>query len=163
MQLTLKEMRIREIVPEDRDDVLRLLEATGVFQNYEIEVADEVIQASIDPASGYLSHIIVNEENRAVAYACWGPTPCTSGTFDLYWIAVHPDYQQHGLGRQLMNFVEADIQPKGARLLLIETSSYSDYEDARKFYSRSGYKQLAVIPDYYRQGDHKIVYGKNFV
>jgi len=162
-ELTLNVMQIREIVSEDKADVLRLLESTGVFQNHEIKVAEEVIEESLDPAAGYHSICMVNEENRAVAYACWGPTPCTEGTFDLYWIAVHPDFQKHGIGKQLLEHIELQISCSGGRLMLIETSSFSDYEDARRFYARSGYRQIAMIQDYYRPGDHKIIYAKNFV
>ena len=162
-ELTLNVMQIREIVPEDKEDILRLLEATGVFQDHELKVAEEVVQESLDPANGYFSLCVVNEENRPVAYACYGPTPCTSGTFDLYWIAVHPDFQKHGVGSQLMHHIEAQVVRLSGRLMVIETSSYSDYEGARRFYARSGYKQMAMIQDYYRQGDHKIIYGKNFV
>jgi len=156
-------MRIREVVPEDRKDLLRILEATGVFKDYEISVADEVIQESLKPASDYHSFCFVNEENRSVGYVCWGPTPCTAGTFDLYWIAVHPDFQAHGLGKKLLSFAEQQVKTDGGRLMLIETSSMTDYEATRRFYISNGYQQLAMVPDFYRMGDHKIIYGKNFL
>jgi ribosomal protein S18 acetylase RimI-like enzyme len=156
-------MRIREVVPEDRIDLLRILEATGVFQDYEIVVADEVLRDSLLPASGYHSRCCVTEADRPVGYVCWGPTPCTSGTYDLYWIAVHPEYQGHGVGKLLLNHAEEQVRQESARLMIIETSSINDYEATRKFYSQNGYQQYAIIPDFYRQGDHKIIYGKNFV
>jgi ribosomal protein S18 acetylase RimI-like enzyme len=156
-------MRIRELVPEDRTDLLKILEATGVFKDYEIEVADEVIRDSMIPTSSYRSRCCVNEEDRAVGYVCWGPTPCTSGTFDLYWIAVHPDYQGHGVGKKLLHCAEEEARQRNARLMIIETSSVNDYDSTRKFYLNSGYQQFALIPDFYRQGDHKIIYGKSFV
>jgi ribosomal protein S18 acetylase RimI-like enzyme len=156
-------MRIREVVPEDRKDLLKILEATGVFQDYEIQVADEVLRDSMTPASGYHSRCCVNEEGRVVGYVCWGPTPCTSGTYDLYWIAVHPDFQGHGVGKLLLHYAEEHAQQEKARLIIIETSSLNDYDGTRRFYSKNGYQQYAIIPDFYRQGDHKIIYGKSFV
>ena len=156
-------MRIREVVPEDRNDLLKILKATGVFQDYEIVIADEVLRDSLLPASGYYSRCCVTEENCVVGYVCWGPTPCTSGTYDLYWIAVHPDFQGNGAGKLLLNYAEEQAQHEKARLMIIETSSINDYDATRKFYSQNGYQQYAIIPDFYRQGDHKIIYGKNFV
>ena len=156
-------MRIREVVSEDRTDLLKILEATGVFQDYEIAVADEVLQDSLLPASGYFSRCCVTDQDRTVGYVCWGPTPCTSGTFDLYWIAVHPDFQGKGIGKLLLQHAEEKAQQEKARLMIIETSSINDYEATRKFYLQNGYQQYAIIPDFYRQGDHKIIYGKNFV
>ena len=156
-------MRIREVVAEDRNDLLGILEATGVFRDYEINVADEVIQDSVKTPSSYRSCCFINETDRAIGYVCWGPVPCTSGTFDLYWIAVHPDFQGYGIGKQLLQHAEADARKQGGRLMLIETSSVSEYEGTRSFYLRNGYNLLATIPDFYRQGDNKIVYGKNFI
>ena len=156
-------MRIREVVAEDRTDLLKILEATGAFKQYEIEVADEVLQDSLKPASDYKSYCAVNEENRAIGYVCWGPTPCTSGTFDLYWIAVHPDCHEHGIGKQLLKYAEDHVRTEGGRLMVIETSSMEGYDNTRSFCVRNGYKQLALIPDFYRSGDDKIIYGKNFL
>jgi len=156
-------MRIREVVAEDKDDLLKILEATGVFKDFEIEVAREVIEESLNPASDYHSFCITNEENRAIGFVCWGPTPCTAGTYDLYWIAVHPEFQKNGAGKQLLSFAEKRAQTEGARLMIIETSSLQQYEATRAFYARSEYKQLAMISDFYRPGDHKIIYGKNFL
>lgn len=155
--------KIRELVPDDREDLLKILKNTGVFKNYEIEIADELIQDSLKPASDYFSFCAVNEENRVVGYVCCGPTPCTSGTFDLYWIAVDPTRQGHGIGKQLLKQAEKFVLEKGARLMLIETSSTADYDNTRYFYLNNGYQQLAVIPDFYRPGDGKIIYGKTFV
>jgi len=156
-------LRIREVSEEDLTDLLKILEATGVFQDYEIAVADEVLRASLHPTSGYFSRCCVTEEGRAIGYVCWGPTPCTSGTFDLYWIAVHPEYHGRGAGKLLLQFAEEGIRKERARLMIIETSSVNDYSATREFYLRNGYQQFAIIPDFYRQGDHKIIYGKNFV
>ena len=41
-----------------------------------------------------------------VGYACWGPTPGTQGTYDLYWIVVDPTWQGKGVGTQLLDAVE---------------------------------------------------------
>lgn len=155
--------KIRELVPDDREDLLKILKNTGVFKNYEIEIADELIQDSLKPASDYFSFCAVNEENRLAGYVCCGPTPCTSGTFDLYWIAVDPTRQGNGIGKQLLKQAEKFVLEKGARLMLIETSSTAEYDNTRKFYLNNGYQQLAVIPDFYRPGDGKIIYGKTFV
>src|SRR5205085_12524048 len=55
-------------------------------------------------------------------YACFGPTPATDRTFDLYWIAVHPDAQRSGAGAALMDDVERQLEAR-ARMIVIETSS----------------------------------------
>ena len=32
-------------------------------------------------------------------------SPVTQGTFDLYWIAVDPDFQKQGVGSKLLDFL----------------------------------------------------------
>jgi hypothetical protein len=57
-------MRIREVVAEEKNDLLKILKATGVFKDFEIKVAREVIGESLSPASNYNSFSSINEENR---------------------------------------------------------------------------------------------------
>ena len=57
-------MRIREVVAEEKNDLLKILEATGVFKDFEIKVAREVIEESLNRASDYNSFNRINEENR---------------------------------------------------------------------------------------------------
>jgi ribosomal protein S18 acetylase RimI-like enzyme len=156
-------MRIREIVPEDRSELIRILKATGVFKEHEIEVADEVLQDSLQPATTYRTCCIVDDQEVLLGYVCWGATPCTSGTYDIYWMAVDPSRQRSGAGTQLMEYAERCIREEAARLVLLETSSTPEYDATRRFYLGMGYQQLALVPDFYRPGDHKIIYGKNFI
>ncbi|HEY3787759.1 MAG TPA: GNAT family N-acetyltransferase, partial [Urbifossiella sp.] len=71
--------------------------------------------------------------------------------------------QGRGLGRQLLEFVEADIRARGGRLLLIETSSMPRYEPTREFYRKRGYGIAAQIPDYYTDGDGLVIYSKRLI
>jgi ribosomal protein S18 acetylase RimI-like enzyme len=95
-------------------------------------------------------------------YACYGPTPLTEGVFDLYWIAVHPEAQGHGIGRQLIGYVEKDILARGGRMLLIETSSREDYGATIGFYERTNYELAARIKNFYHPGDDKLIFLKEF-
>ena len=58
-----------------------------------------------------------------LGYCVFGPTPCTLGTFDLYWIAVDPGVQSRGVGTVLLKEVEGRLTRSNARQVIIETSS----------------------------------------
>jgi hypothetical protein len=45
--------------------------------------------------------------------------------------------------------------------LVIETSSTPRYDKTRRFYERSGYRQVAVVPDYFEDGDHMVLFHKD--
>ncbi len=95
-------------------------------------------------------------------YACYGPTPGTVGTFDLYWIAVHPSAQGTGGGRQLLREVEDRVTAEGGRMLIVETSSRADYEGTRRFYDRGGYREGARVRDFYAPQDDRVIYTRRF-
>jgi ribosomal protein S18 acetylase RimI-like enzyme len=97
-----------------------------------------------------------------VGYACYGPTPGTDRTFDLYWIAVDPASQRAGIGTILLDEVERRLQGQHARLLVIETSSRSDYALTRAFYGRRGYADAARVREFYAPGDDRIILTKRF-
>ena len=93
--------------------------------------------------------------------ACWGPTPGTEGTHDLYWIVVDPERQGAGIGGALLAHVEEILSAVGDRLLVAETSGRADYALTRGFYQKHGFTRAATIPGYYAPGDDLVVYTKD--
>ena len=93
-------------------------------------------------------------------YACWGPTPLTSATYDLYWIATHPDCHGLGFGRALMEYVESSVRRENGRILLVETSSKESYGNTVRFYRILGYEETSRIRDFYDVGDDKLIFVK---
>ena len=127
----------------------------------EVVVAEELIDSYLADAyrSGY--HILVSEvDSVVVGYICYGPTPLTEGTWDIYWMAVAPQMQGKGIGTALIESAEKNIKKAQGRLALIETSSKPEYERTRRFYRAQGYKVVCRIPDFYAPGDDKLTLQK---
>ncbi|MGQ9457612.1 MAG: GNAT family N-acetyltransferase [Anaerolineae bacterium] len=110
-------------------------------------------------ASGYL-FLVCKEEAQVLGFLCFGPTPLTTGTFDLYWIAVDPSAQGQGVGHALMERMEREVALRAGRLILVETSGTLAYAEARRFYEACGYHYQAVVHDFYRPGDDLVILGK---
>jgi ribosomal protein S18 acetylase RimI-like enzyme len=168
----------------DRERVREILVATQSFRASEIEVAlelfDEVFPPENSPRGAALASPTAGADNTAVStpdysflgaftpeqeligYACWGPTPDTDRTFDLYWIAVDPGVQGSGSGTILLREVERRLAGQSARLLVVETSSRSDYESARAFYLRRGYAEAGRVREFYAPSDDRIIFTKRF-
>jgi ribosomal protein S18 acetylase RimI-like enzyme len=85
------------------------------------------------------------------------------GTWDIYWIAVDPEYQKRSLGRALLDHVETIIRERGGRMSVLETSGRAEYLPTRGFYLKCGYTEAAVIRDYYGTGDSMVLYTKRLV
>jgi ribosomal protein S18 acetylase RimI-like enzyme len=99
-------------------------------------------------------------DNTLVGYACYGPTPSADGTFDLYWIAVHPAAQGAGAGGRLLREVERRVRIRGGRLLIVETSSRPPYARTRRFYDACGYREAARVADFYAPADDRVILAK---
>ncbi|MBI4420098.1 MAG: GNAT family N-acetyltransferase [Gemmatimonadetes bacterium] len=147
--------------PEHRDRVQEIVESTRVFRGEEIEIALEVFESAVEaPGMDYTSVGAFDEEGQLLGFACYGPTPCTVGTWDLYWIAVDPAAHRQGVGRKLLEVVERNIGAEGGRLVVAETSSRADYDPTRAFYQATGYAVAARVADFYAPKDDLVVYTK---
>lgn len=137
-----------------------LVRDTGLFREAEVRTAVELLDEALDGDDDY-RFLGAFDGDELVGYACFGPTPDTVGTFDLYWIAVDKRRQGSGIGTQLVTAVEQRLSAVGGRLIVVETSSRSDYDATRRFYEAKGYTRTATIPGYYAQGDDLVIYIKD--
>jgi ribosomal protein S18 acetylase RimI-like enzyme len=158
------DFKIRPMVKKDRSVLKEMLGTIAEFSPEEQNVALELMDAYLKKGeiSGY-SHLVAQVEFSPAGYICYGPTPLTEGTWDVYWMAVAPDRQRLGIGRALLQAAEDNIMQADGRLILIETSSKSGYERTRKFYWSMAYELLARIPDFYSRGDDKLIFCKYMV
>jgi len=149
---------IRPSAPSDRDSIIQMAVATGFFRPDEIEVAKEVLDESLAQGRAFPYQSYTAEAGgRIVGWLAFGPTPCTLGTYDIYWIVVAPDVQRRGIGSALLKHAEKIIQERGGRLIVVDTSTRPIYTSTRRFYARHGYHEEARIKDLYAPGDDKVI------
>lgn len=146
------------MVAGDKPALMRILRNTPEFRPFEVAVAEEVIDAYLtDPqGTGYFT-LVAEDDEKVAGYVCYGETPCTVGTWDIYWIAVDRSKRGRGIGKSLSERAESAIKQAGGRLAVIETSSTPLYENTRGFYLKRGYETVARIPDFYSPGDDKLI------
>lgn len=153
---------IRFAVPADSPAIIQLTAATGVFKPMEIEVLQDVLDEYYfkEIGNGHVANVVVANDGTLLAYAYYAPTEMTDRTWHLYWIAVAKGHQGRGLGTELLWYIENDIRLRGGRLLVIETSATEPYAPTRKFYAKHGYTNVAVVPDFYAEGDGMVIFTK---
>lgn len=156
-------LALRGLLASDVEPLVGLVAATGAFRPAEVDVARELLDAGAEKgeASGYLFRVAAPAGAGPAGYACYGPTPCTEGTFDLYWIAVAPEGQKRGVASALLAEAEADARGRSGRLLVAETETTPPYAAARAFYEARGFRRAATIDDFYRPGAGKVIYVKS--
>jgi ribosomal protein S18 acetylase RimI-like enzyme len=170
--------------PSHRTQLEEIVRATGVFSAEEIAVALELFDAGVTADAGHgtwdmgrdpephvaramsavsqrdYEFVGAFEGEALIGYACFGATPATDRTYDLYWIAVHPNAQRSGAGAALMADVERQLAERRARLIVVETSSRDHYAPTRRFYRKRGYEEVARVRDFYSPGDDRVVLTK---
>jgi len=154
---------IRPMKPRDRTAVEKIVAGVAVFSAGEVDTALELVDEWLDEGeeSGYLTYVLEDGDPPAVrGYICFGPTPLTESTWDLYWVAVDPAAQGKGYGQMLLAFAETEVRQRGGRLLLIETASQEAYGATVRFYQRAGYELVSQIRNFYREGDDKLTFAK---
>jgi GNAT superfamily N-acetyltransferase len=158
---TLVSSRLRPLSAADRGRIEDITRAVGLFRDDEIPVALEVFDEAVRKGgSQSYTALGADVDGRLVGWICWGPTPCTLGTYDLYWMAVEPALQGSGIGSALLSEMELRLDGL-ARLIIIETTGRPDYAATRAFYEARGYRATATIPDFYAPGDDQVVFVKD--
>jgi ribosomal protein S18 acetylase RimI-like enzyme len=164
-----------------RNRVAEILRSTGNFRDEEIDVALELfdesfagedyefvgafdVAADSDLMTGNSADgrwLMADGCRRSLAgFACFGPSLGTDRTFDLYWIAVDRAAQGTGCGTVLLSEVEHRLEALHARMLVVETSSRSDYTATRGFYLDRGYVEAARVREFYAPDDDRIILTK---
>jgi len=152
----LNNSKIRSVKAGDLPFLINVVDSSGLFPG---EMLEEMIGDSLnDPNSEH--HWLTYKTDEPIAVAYFAPEQMTSGTWNLYLIAVHSDYQGTGIGAQLMKHVENYLQSAGQRMLIVETSDLNDFTLTRKFYEGLNYEREAHIREFYTEGEGKIVFTK---
>lgn len=158
MSGTLTAPVLRRLTPADRGRIEEITRAVALFREDEALVALEVFDAAVSGSPDYTA-LGADHDGRLAGWICWGPTPCTVGTYDLYWMAVDPALHGAGFGSALLFEMERRLAGV-ARLIVVETGGRPEYRGTRAFYQARGYRAAATIPDFYAPGDDQVVYVK---
>ncbi len=151
-----------EVRQEDKEIIRRLCASSGFFSAEEVNLAVSLLQERLEkgPASGYI-FLFAQYGDEVLGFACYGPIAGTEASWDLYWMAVEEKYRGHGWGEQLHAEVEKRVLRSGGRRLYIWTSSRDQYVPTRRFYERLDYVKEATLRNYYRPGEHLVIYAKS--
>ena len=157
-------INIRPMLKKDKPALMRILRDTPEFKPVEVVVAEELIDAYLDDPVASDYYVLIAESGSALAgYICYGPTPLTEGTWDVYWMATAREKRGQGIGGALLAAAEEKIKQAQGRLVVIETSSIPSYEKTVRFYLGQGYAIIASIPDFYAPGDGKLMLLKRLI
>lgn len=82
----------------------------------------------------------------------------------IYWLGytfIHPKFQGHGVGSQMLAYIIKDLKRREARKLFLSTSSDAIYRGAVSFYTDQGFRWEGTLKDLYGPGEDQILMGKD--
>lgn len=151
----------QQIQDSDIGAIADIVKSSGFFSAEEIDVALELAEEKLtQPLDSSYQFLFAEDKKHVIGYACFGLIPATSGSYDLYWIAIDGQFRGAGLGKDLMKRTEKIISGLGGKRIYAETSSRHQYQPTQGFYQSCGYRKEAILKDFYWEGDSKIIYVK---
>ena len=147
---------LRPTLPSDHAAILTIATASGLFEPDQTDLLAEMLRSPAPDDVWFTD----DDGTGPVGVAYLAPEKMTHGTWNLYWIAVHPDRQRQGRGRAMLDHVQQWLIDRGERLLLVETAGIEDFAYVHKFYSDNGFEAEARIRDFYEAGVDKIIFRK---
>lgn len=130
---------IRPFIKIDLESLAKISSQTNLT-NWNENILNSCFQ------SGYQGWVLFDENNpeTIVAYAIiFGKTD----EYELLSIAVVPQFQNKGLGRQLLEFIMTELKKQGVRQLHLEVRESNKI--AQQFYRSLGFKYVGARPNYY--------------
>lgn len=149
--------KIRPVTKNDIDGLKQVVDSSELFPS---EYLDEMISDYFDNPDTQDIWFTYIDNNKQLAIGYCVPEKFTDGTYNLLAIGVSQDSQRKGIASQMMNYIEERLKQNGGRLLIVETSSDDAQIGARNLYKKLGYLQAAVITDFWKDGEHKLVFWK---
>jgi GNAT superfamily N-acetyltransferase len=148
--------------PRDTDGaaVIALAGQIEIFSTEDVDTVRELWEESLHSASDpdRYHFLVARAGETIVGFSCYGHRPLTAGAYDFYWLAVDPQQQNRGIGKQLMAATEGAIRSLGGYLVIIETSGQARFAPTRAFYEHYPCELAVRIQDFYAPGDDLFIY-----
>ncbi|MGZ4036335.1 MAG: GNAT family N-acetyltransferase [Bacteroidia bacterium] len=149
--------KVRAVTKSDIEGLKKVVDSSGLFPS---EYLDEMISDYFNNGDTQDIWFTYSNNNQPVAIGYCVPEKLTDGTYNLLAIGVSQDSQRKGIAVEMMKYIEQLLKNKDGRILIVETSSDDAQIGARNFYKKNGYTQEAIIRDFWKQGEDKIVFWK---
>ena len=151
------DIQIRPVTKADCETIGQIAETSDLFP---AAILPEMIAPFLEEQRTDHVWLVACEGEDILGFCFCEPERLTSGTANMLALATLLDRRSEGIGSRLVARLEEHCRQRGDRVMLVETAGLPQFERTRGFYRREGYVQVAVIPDYYDEGEDKIVFHK---
>ena len=137
-----------------------IFKSTDFFYDFEIGVVEDMIASYKKDPNDTFRLKVAELDGKPVGVLIFDKDIMSRHSWNLYWIAVHKDAQNKGVGKVLVQYMEGYVRKKGGGRIYIETCSRELYAPTRRFYLDLGYTLEGRLKDYYATEDDKCIFSK---
>lgn len=154
---------LRPLLATDRPRLLEIAVATGLFTPPDADgllggVVDGLVSGALP--DGHAAVVAVRDDGAMAGWAYYAPDAYAADVWNLWWIGVDPPQHGRGDAHALLAHVERAAAEHGGRVLVIETNDQPAQARARAFYARRGYGERGRVPDFYADGEAKVIFSR---
>lgn len=148
---------------QDPDNIRVIAQSTGFFDEKDTELSADIAQSILEDGEDEdHKFIFADDDDKTIAFACFGMVPESEASYELYWLSTLNEYRGQGVGKEVIAKLLNDIKNAGGRKLFLKTCGNEKYEPTRKFYERCGFKLEAVLKEYYDENEDCYIYSYKF-
>ncbi len=104
----------------------------------------------VDRVTPFADGYVYEQDGRLVGNVSITPEDPAMRRWFISNVAVHPDWQGRGIGRQLMAAAVAGVRRRGGRLAVLQVRT--DNEPAQRLYQRLGFQRFDTVVELLRPG-----------
>ena len=146
-------MAVRTATETDQTALGAVAEAVGLFPAASIP---DMIAPAL--AGGSDIWLVWDRDATIDSLAYARPEEMTDRVWNVLALGVAPQAHGKGVGRTLLGAVEARLPDAG--LLIVETTHLPEQEAARAPHTAAGFREQGRVPEFYADGEDKIIYAK---
>lgn len=106
---------------------------------------------------------VENEQGTIVGINCVAENEQKTGGFSWDYLVVHHDYRKLGVAAKLIEQMYSFLETKNARYLVTNTCDLPEYTRIRQLFERDGFTLVGKFPDYYYEGEDRLIYYRKLV
>ncbi|MCD9025812.1 GNAT family N-acetyltransferase [Cohnella silvisoli] len=101
---------------------------------------------------------VTNEENEIIGASCIAENEQKSGGYSWDYVVVHRLYRKWGIAASLLEQMVHYLEQVSARYLITYTCGLPEYQSIRRLFERNSFQLIGRCPDYYFEGEDRLIY-----